>query len=400
MENADSITAERKRDLRFFALMLAAFVLIGIVNTFLGPLLPALSARWNLDYTEAGYLFTMQFAGSITGATASGVLMKRFGIVRLITWGLILMAASVVGISLGERWAGMAAIFMSGITLGVTIPAINFSVAEMNPSRRAEALNILNFAWGGGAVASPIVISQFTNESNITLPLMTISVLLVALSALTTFIQPFELSSIRQSKAGVKPGTVVWLSPYVWMGFLLIFIYVGVETATGGWLASYAKSLNISSGSLWAMVQSLFWTGLLTGRIAAPLFLRYLSESSLVLVSATVAVAGIAVILMSASVATVSIGSVVAGFGLAPIFPTTLALMTEYLGERARPVTGYIFVVAGLGGAIIPWFVGFASERYSNLRTGLSVTLAGAISLVILQACIIAYVRRVERRRG
>lgn len=401
MERADSLPVERKRDVRFFALMLAAFVLIGIVNTFLGPLIPALSSRWNLDYAEAGYLFTMQFAGSIIGATASGILMKKFRIARLITRGLIFMAASVVCISLAGRWTGTAAIFFSGLTLGVTIPAINFSVAEMNASRRAEALNILNFAWGGGAVASPIVIARFTNESDITLPLMTVALLLIALSALIAFSRPLELDSIQQSaKAETKSGGAVWLSPYVWLGFVLIFIYVGVETATGGWLASYAKSLSFSSGSLWAMVQSLFWTGLLVGRIAAPLFLRYLSEANLVLFSATVAVAGIVIILMGASVATVSIGAVIAGLGLAAIFPTTFALMTEYLGERARQVTGYIFVVAGLGGAIIPWFVGFASERYGNLRTGLSVTLAGAISLVVLQTAIIAYLRRVERRQG
>lgn len=381
-----------------FILLLLGFVVIGIVNTFLGPLIPALSARWSLGYSEAGYLFTMQFAGSTTGAALSGALMKRAGIVRLIIFGLILMAVCVVGIGLGGRVMGTVAVFCSGVALGITIPTINLSVAEMYARRRAEALNILNLAWGVGAVASPLLIAQFADESNITFPLITISILLIAVSVLTAFFRPLNLD-LRQSNTEpvAQPQSRALLNPYVWLGALLIFLYVGVETSTGGWLASYAKSLNISTGSFWAMVQSLFWAGLLVGRMAAPVFLRYLSATSLVLIGMIMAAIGIMIILTGTNLTAISIGAIVAGLGMAPVFPTTIALITERLGARASQVTGYMFVAAGLGGAIIPWLVGFVSTRYGNLRAGLSAALVGAISLVILQAIIIIRMRRAKK---
>ena len=42
----------------------ACFVPIGIANVLLGPLLPTLSARWSLNYSQAGALFTVQYLAS------------------------------------------------------------------------------------------------------------------------------------------------------------------------------------------------------------------------------------------------------------------------------------------------------------------------------------------------
>ena len=57
----------------------ATFVPIGIVTVLLGPLLPMLSARWSLNYSQAGSLFTAQFLGSTVGVFVSGVIVSRWG---------------------------------------------------------------------------------------------------------------------------------------------------------------------------------------------------------------------------------------------------------------------------------------------------------------------------------
>ena len=43
------------------------FLLTGIVMTFLGPMLPALSARWSLTDERAGYMLFAQFFSSVFG---------------------------------------------------------------------------------------------------------------------------------------------------------------------------------------------------------------------------------------------------------------------------------------------------------------------------------------------
>src|SRR2546429_9856558 len=57
----------------------AAFVLTGVMTTLLGTMLPVFSARWALSDSQAGYLFTAQFATSILGVAISSALVQRYG---------------------------------------------------------------------------------------------------------------------------------------------------------------------------------------------------------------------------------------------------------------------------------------------------------------------------------
>src|SRR5580692_1329505 len=74
------------------SLLLAGFVLTGVVCTMLGPLLPLLSARWSLTDARAGYLFSAQYSGSMLGVWASSFLMSRRGHRSSLVFGMGLMA--------------------------------------------------------------------------------------------------------------------------------------------------------------------------------------------------------------------------------------------------------------------------------------------------------------------
>jgi len=76
----------------------AAFVPIGVVTVLLGPMLPALSARWSLNYSQAGSLFTAQFLASTAGVGVSGILISRRGFRFALNVGLLVMAAGVAGL--------------------------------------------------------------------------------------------------------------------------------------------------------------------------------------------------------------------------------------------------------------------------------------------------------------
>src|SRR5258708_1262771 len=56
-----------------------AFVLTGVVTTFLGPILPALASRWELSDSRSGYFFTAQFLGAMLGVGISSLLLRRIG---------------------------------------------------------------------------------------------------------------------------------------------------------------------------------------------------------------------------------------------------------------------------------------------------------------------------------
>src|ERR1700704_6032051 len=147
----------------------AAFVPIGIVTVLLGPMLPILSAKWSLNYGQAGSLFTAQFVASTFGVLLSGVLVSRLGFRFAINAGLLAMAVAVAMLPLSSYFPGLACIALYGAGLGLAVPAANLLVAEVNPSRRSAALNLLNFCWSTGAVACPFLVAAAAKSHRVPL---------------------------------------------------------------------------------------------------------------------------------------------------------------------------------------------------------------------------------------
>src|SRR6266567_5066882 len=135
------------------------FLVTGIVMTFLGPMLPALSSRWSLTDEQAGYLLFAQFFSSMFGMLSSGVLVQRTGYRLTLIFGLLMMASGMALLVSGPWPLGMIAVCVLGIGHGITTPAGNLRTAEVNPHGSASALNLINAVWGLGAVSSPFLVT-------------------------------------------------------------------------------------------------------------------------------------------------------------------------------------------------------------------------------------------------
>jgi MFS transporter, FHS family, glucose/mannose:H+ symporter len=402
MPVGEPIVYSSQRDRQLAPLLNSGFLLVGVVNTLLGPILPMLAARWRLHDAEAGSLFIAQFTGAMIGSALSSPMIERWGTLRLIACGYAAMAAAVVCLGVNSWGIGLLSVFSSGFALGLITPATNLLVAEINSERRAAALNILSVAWALGAVAGPPLIALFARDGLLLRPLIGLATLLSLIALLIARRSVTDSSSgPHQPKPNQKDparfersALRAWASPYALLTGGLIFIYVGTETAAGGWIASYAQRLGASASGFGTMTPSFFWAGLLIGRAAAPAVLRRVSEAALVSTSLFVAGAGLVLILVASSVMTVSSGAGLTGLGLAAVFPTTFAIFTRHFGRQASQLTGFFFVLAGLGGALIPWLVGFISARFGDLRIGLLIPLFGVASMIVLQIVIVRVLAR------
>jgi MFS transporter, FHS family, glucose/mannose:H+ symporter len=384
-----------RRDRSLALLLHCGSALAGVVFTLLGPILPMLSARWHLDDAEAGWLFIAQFAGAIVGSALSGLMIERFGLFRLIAWGYAVTAIGVACLGVSSWEIGLLSVFSFGFALGLTGPTVNLLVVQINAERSAVALNILNLTWASGAVVGPPMIASFAIDGHLGQPLVGLAALLSVIALLMARRSVSDSSSPELKRFGankkdaVRLALIACASPYALLTGALIFVYVGTETATSGWIVSYAQRLHASTSGLDTMTASFFWTGLLIGRAAASGALRRVSEAALVLISLFVAAAGLLVLLAAGSLITVWFGASLAGLGLAPVFPTTFAIFTQRLGTQASQLGGFFFVVAGLGGAFIPWLVGFTSASLGDLRLGLLIPSLCVACMIILQIGII-----------
>jgi fucose permease len=265
MPVGEPLTDSSQRHRQLAPLLHCGFLLVGVVHTLLGPILPMLAAKWRLDDAQAGSLFIAQFTGAMIGSALSGPMIERWGSLRLMTCGYAAMAAAVVCLCVNSWGVGLVSIFSSGFAIGLIAPATNLLVAKINSERRAAALNILNLAWALGAVAGPSLIAVFGSDGHLLRPLIGLAALVLGIALLVARRSASDSSSgshrakpNRKDLARLERSALrAWASPYALLSGVLIFVYVGTEVATGGWIASYAQ--RESTSGFGTITPSFFW---------------------------------------------------------------------------------------------------------------------------------------------
>ena len=359
----------------------------------LGPMLPTLSARWSLNYSQAGALFTAQYVASTLAVALSGALVTRFGFRFAFKTGLLLVAVGLGLLMAGPRGMGMICIAAYGGGKGLAVPAANLMVAEVNPGRRSATLNRLNFCWSAGAVACPFLVAAAAKSHQVPAFLAAVAgfALLVAIGIAVmsaSIVEPSGQGCRKEDGAEIPGCRALCL-----MLAALFFLYVGVENSFGGWVASYAKSLGNLTPAMSLMTPSFFYAALMLGRLIAPLLLRSIDEVRLVQAGLLVACAGMTGLVLSNGLRGVAWSACLAGLGLSSVYPITISLLSREFGPASTRLGSLMFTMSNIGGGLLPWMFGVSSNHFDSLKAGLAVPLIGCAAMYGL------YLRGGRRRR-
>jgi fucose permease len=362
----------------------AAFLPIGMVTVLLGPMLPILSERWALGYGREGYLFMGQFLGATIGVSLSGRIIRYWGYRRSLMLGLGAMALGVAILPRVSLTGGLFAIACYGVAIGLMGPTCNLLMAEIHPLNRGAALNLLNFSWSVGAVGCPFLVAAAARVGQTSLLLEAIgAVAFLIMLAIPLAVPSWIARAEQRDGAQTSWWSLLWSRPSVLVLCALFFLYVGTENSIGGWLASYARSSG-SAGTLTIVTSSFFYFALLVGRLVAPLILRRTAEVYLARIGLAVAVIGTLGLVGSHTMGHIVLTASVAGLGLSSVFPITIAMLPQSFGSDSPAVAPVFFNMANVGGATLPFMVGYAGERFASLSTGLMVPLAAAITMLTM----------------
>jgi fucose permease len=389
MSEPTSVTAKDRGHLNLLILLFAGFVLIGIATVIVGPMLPVFIQKWSLDDRQAGFFFTVQFTSSMVGVGLSSALSAWRGYRPALILGYALTGAGLSALNANSHALALAATASFGCGYGLVIPGTNLLVAQAGGKHSASLLNLLNFTWGVGAIAcSPLVLLA---QNHMRLPVLLaglgITGSLMALGLMLASFQGDTQGEVAKTSgnglADTGLATTIALAT-------LFFIYVATETSVGGWAVEFAKRLANRSTGMTTLAQMFFYAGLTSGRAIAPVVLLRLDERRLVLGALVLSAAGTAILMASSTLKIAILGVFLAGLGCATIYPIYIAWLSRWYGARAKNVGGVLFALASLGGAAGPWLVGSLSKYSGNLRVGLLVPLAGAITMI----CLVLLLRR------
>ena len=248
----------------------ALFVPNGVITVILGPLLPLLASRWELNDTQAGYLLTAQFVGCLLATLSSGEILPWLGFRWTMVIGLSLMTFGTATLMASKYPWAIAAVFCNGLGIGLSTLTTNLLVARTPPDRRASSLNLLNFFWSAGAMVCPFLVAAFQSAHHIPVFLLLVAGI-VGMLMLALIMTPVHVPA-QDSHPTQQGSRLQYLrTPTAVLLGALFFVYIGTESSFGLWLASYAKRASDIGGTWWATIPSYFYGALLVGRLVAPL---------------------------------------------------------------------------------------------------------------------------------
>lgn len=350
----------------------------------LGPLLPILAERSLLSDSLAGYLVTSQFLGSLIGTVSSGFVVARRGLKGTLIVGLGLMACGAAMLRSGSYiWVALAALIY-GVGIGATVPTANLLVAQCSESDRPASLNLLNFFWSAGAVACPFLLALFGHygRTGVFLILLAGWLVLMMLVVAVTPLPKVDAKaateySLTRSTSGVQTPTI-----FVLCG--LFFLYVGTETAFGAWLASYTKRTIVGADGAWMTVSAYFYAAILAGRLAAAANFFRVPESARARAGSALAAFSVIALFYARTLTSLVLAILLIGVGMSTLYPTAISIASTRLGGSASRVMGYLFALSTIGGAIVPWLVGYVSTRFGGLHVALLVPFIGSCVVAVL----------------
>jgi len=190
-------------------------------------------------------------------------------------------------------------------------------------------------------------------------------------------------------------------NPAWWLGFLLLFLYVGAELGISNWSAEFFVRVFGSSVELGALTVSLFWFGLVAGRLGFPLLLPHAKAERLLVALAVFFAVSVGLMLAAgvAGRAALPLGLVavaLAGLGASCIYPSGITLVGAAFPAGQSTAIGFAATGGGIGAFVFP----FAMSAISG-GVGLVAGFAFYAGLTILTAAAaMGLVAATRRPRG
>jgi len=418
-----------------FVLMFVAFFGIfvyGLLAALPGSVLPTLERGGFLPTdTAIGNFLLINAVGAVLAYLASGPVIDRLGKRTALLFGALGVIASLalfaVTVTRVEPQSALGLVLAGAFILGLGANAIvsagHALVAYVASSWRHAALNLLDICFGLGLASLPLVVQVLQRGGGLGLIFWSLAGIagLLLLFVLTSRFPPADHAETFPTHEAAH----LLRHPRFWLLALALFMYVGAEVSVGKWVVTYmerdpqllagmgldasrfqemartapeslsrffeqdVKGIEVATYALRTL--SLFAFALLAGRLVSSVLLGVLKVDSLWLLAAGSAItaAALAVAFTTNDAGTVRWGLIATGFGMGPIFPTSVGLASVMAPRIAGTAMSLVMGVGFAGLLLIPPAVGYVSDaRGGDLRAGLLVVLAAAIVMLVLHVAL------------
>jgi fucose permease len=353
-----------------FAASLAIFV-YGMVASMLGTINPGLASQFNLDNVQTSYIALAQGIGLVLASVSVGPLLDRRGKKVGLLLGLGLVAAGLFILANASGYGAMLlSMFILGVGGGITLTAANALGSDVSESKRAIVLNLLNVFVGLGGLATPFVAGNLLSGNAVR-----VAYAAAILTSVTFLIQVFTKVPAPKPAAGQGEGSAgVFTQPLLYVLALSVLLYTACEFAIWNWLPKFLIAQGIPEVRALNILSLGFALGLLIGRVAVTPILIKIPPLTVTLGSAILMAVTTYAMLHTKDATTAGMVVFCAGLAMAPVFPTTIALVANLFKHGAATAIGFTITCGFTGLVISSPIIGWLSGTDPRgLGTGLMI---------------------------
>lgn len=364
---------------------MAAFLISGILLSFLGAILPAWRYYLRPSFVEVGDYFLALAFGLLLSVGAAQLLLRQrrlklaLVLASLLACGgfLFLAFSSPPSPAAWRLWGVLCIGFSAGFLNAATFHAIS----PMYQIDRAATVNFAGLLFGTGSLLTALLVAGtyyiYTVPS-----ILVLFAVLPGLYAIICFKGKFPGSPALPSRPLIQvlrdfqnPGAVLF-------SFLLFFQF-GNEWSMAGWLPLFLiRRLGISPKNA-LLLLALYWASLLVGRIIAQFILKRAKPPRILIGSILSALLGMAVLASTNNVFGAAMGILFVGAGFASIYPLVVEKIAHRFPYYHPGFYNGLFSFAMTGGFLAPWLLGYFAQAW-GIEAVMILPLAGTFLVFLL----------------
>lgn len=360
------------------------FFIFGFVTWLNSTLIPYLQIACQLETSQAVLVTFAFYISYAVMAFPSSWVLKKTGFKNGMMWGLICMAiGALIFIPAAQtRTYGLflTGLFVIGTGLALLQTASNPYITILGPiESAAKRISVMGICNKGAGALAPLVMGAFLLKdsdafmeklktlnpeekaveldalaSRVIVPYIIIAAVLIALAVFIYFSSLPEVKAEGEEEKNQHNGDAqtIFSFPYLWIGFVTLFLYVGVEVMAGDIIQVYGKAIGISLDiakhfTTYTMIGMLI--GYLIGIVTIP---KYISQTTALKASAILGVIFTLLAIFTSGYYSVLFIALL-GLANALVWPAIWPLAIHGLGRFTK--AGSALLIIGIaGGAVLP----------------------------------------------
>lgn len=379
-------------------LMILAFTIMmmnGVVNNLRAQVGPYIIEDYALSYSRLGILLSFISIGSMLLYFLSGKLIEKFGLIKLLFYGLIYNTVSLIAIYFSPSYYFLTLSFFmlgSGLTLLniVSVNLISISYSE----NRGKMINLLHLFYGLGGIIAPYFVTLvlkmgFSWSHSFLFSIILLVIIFIEFrTAAVPEIEASKNNTMRSTKELLKDVKVILFS-------LIVFLQIGVEFSIITWLAPFLKDVEGRTDLEISFYIALFFITFTIGRLLASFMVEKVGYFNFIIFTAGAASLSIAAALIGGRNFTILIP--LSGIFLAAQVPTAQAAILDSFDSSGIKVVGFAQTAGMIGSTVLAsWIIGFIND-FISIKAGFYI-LVIALAADLLITLYLKYITKKENQ--